>query len=54
LVQAGRDEETLMLAAFDFDRIRELRTSWGVFRDRRPDLYGVLGTLDGRTPVGGR
>jgi N-carbamoylputrescine amidase len=54
LVQADRDEETLMLAAFDFDRIRELRTSWGVFRDRRPDLYGVLGTLDGRTPVGGR
>ena len=26
--------------------------SWGLFRDRRPDLYGALLTLDGVT--GGR
>ena len=25
------------------------RTAWGVFRDRRPDHYGVLLTLDGKT-----
>jgi N-carbamoylputrescine amidase len=29
--------------------IRELRRSWGVFRDRRPELYGALMTLDGKT-----
>lgn len=23
-------------------------TSWGLFRDRRPGLYGAIGTLDGR------
>jgi hypothetical protein len=25
------------------------RAGFGLFRDRRPDLYGVLGTLDGVT-----
>ena len=29
--------------------IGELRRSWGVFRDRRPELYGALMTLDGKT-----
>jgi len=24
-----------------------LRSSWGLFRDRRPELYGALLTLDG-------
>jgi len=33
---------------FDFDQIKEYRDSWAVFRDRRPDLYGTLATLDGR------
>ena len=27
------------------------RHAWGLFRDRRPDLYGPLLTLDGTTPV---
>jgi N-carbamoylputrescine amidase len=26
-----------------------MRHSWGLFRDRRPDLYGPLLTLDGTT-----
>jgi N-carbamoylputrescine amidase len=47
LAQAGRDEETVVLAAVDLAAIRARRTAWGVFRDRRPDLYGVLLTLDG-------
>jgi N-carbamoylputrescine amidase len=28
--------------------VMELRRSWGVFRDRRPELYGALLTLDGK------
>ena len=48
VVQAGREEETVLTAAFDFDEIRRLRASWGVFRDRRPEHYGPLITLDGR------
>jgi hypothetical protein len=28
-------------------QIRNYRASWGVFRDRRPEMYGALTTLDG-------
>ncbi len=28
--------------------IAAARTAWGVFRDRRPDLYAALNRLDGR------
>jgi len=45
--EAGRDEETVITAEFDLAAIRELRHSWGLFRDRRPDLYQPLLTLDG-------
>ena len=40
-------------AAFphDLDAIAHQRRSWGVFRDRRPDLYGRLATLDGSLPA---
>jgi N-carbamoylputrescine amidase len=47
LVQAGRDEETVVLAAVDLAAIRARRVAWGLFRDRRPDLYRSLLTLDG-------
>jgi N-carbamoylputrescine amidase len=33
---------------FDLEATRELRDNWFVFRDRRPDLYGPLTSLDGR------
>lgn len=50
VAKAGRDAEEVVTATFDLDEIREMRANWGVFRDRRPDLYGPLMTLDGRTP----
>ena len=31
-----------MTHTFDLDAIREMRHSWGVFRDRRPEMYGAL------------
>ena len=40
--------ETVLTAAFDLDEVRRQRQSWGVFRDRRPDLYYPLLSLDGR------
>jgi N-carbamoylputrescine amidase len=46
--QADRSSETILTASFDFDAIREYRRAWGVFRDRRPDLYKPITTLDGR------
>ncbi|MEY4762877.1 MAG: hypothetical protein RLZZ200_2733 [Pseudomonadota bacterium] len=51
LAEAGEDEDAILLAQFDLAAIAELRDNWFVFRDRRPDLYGSLLTLDGRTDV---
>ena len=47
VAQAGRDQEEVLVHRFDFDQVKEYRDWWAVFRDRRPDLYGVLATLDG-------
>jgi len=49
VAEMSRTEEGLRLASFDLDEIAELRRTWGVFRDRRPELYGTLLTIDGRT-----
>jgi len=47
VAEAGRDSEEVISAEFDVAAIEALRTSWGLFRDRRPDLYGSLFSLDG-------
>ncbi len=49
VAEAGRDEEAVLTATFDLHAGRRDRHSWGLFRDRRPDLYGPLLTLDGVT-----
>ena len=46
--QAPRAGEAVLTATFDLDWIRNYRNSWGVFRDRRPELYGPIMTLDGQ------
>ncbi len=48
VAQADRATETVVTATFDLDAIARQRTGWGLFRDRRPDLYRSLLTLDGR------
>jgi N-carbamoylputrescine amidase len=48
VAEADRVSETVLTAAFDLEHTRRYRQSWGVFRDRRPDLYHPLLTLDGR------
>ena len=50
--EAGRDEDAVLTATFDLDEIAMARASWGLFRDRRPELYGVLLTSDGKLPSG--
>lgn len=39
---AGADEETVLLREYDLDEIRDFRMSWGVFRDRRPEMYKII------------
>ena len=47
LEQAGRKEEQILIARFDLDEIQKMRSGWGIFRDRRPELYQTLFSLDG-------
>jgi N-carbamoylputrescine amidase len=47
VVEAGEEGQAVLLAEFDLAAAAELRDNWFVFRDRRPDLYGPLLTLDG-------
>lgn len=50
VVQADRETESVLVHTFDLDAIREMRLTWGLFRDRRPEQYGTLMTSDGKTP----
>jgi N-carbamoylputrescine amidase len=47
VAEAEGANSEVILAHFDLDAIRESRASFGLFRDRRPDLYDVLKTYDG-------
>lgn len=47
VAEAGRTEEAVLLAEFDLDALAEQRAEWGIFRDRRPDLYRAILTHDG-------
>jgi N-carbamoylputrescine amidase len=48
VAELGRSGEGVVTARFDLDEIAQARTSWGLFRDRRPELYGAIGGHDGR------
>jgi len=47
IAEANRTEETILVAELDLDAIEDKRAEWGIFRDRRPDLYKVILTYDG-------
>jgi N-carbamoylputrescine amidase len=52
LAEAGRDEDEVLVADLDLDLIGEVRTQWQFYRDRRPELYGSLGTITSRPGTG--
>ncbi len=47
VTRAGRDDEAALTASFDRAALRRQRNAWGLFRDRRPELYRPLLSLDG-------
>jgi len=49
VAEAGETEPEVITARFDLDALARQRAAWGLFRDRRPDLYDPLLTLDGST-----
>lgn len=46
---ANRMDETIITATLQLDQIERQRVDWGVFRDRRPELYKILCSNDGET-----
>jgi N-carbamoylputrescine amidase len=47
VAEAGRSEEAVLISEFDLDETAAQRAEWGIFRDRRPDLYQAILTFDG-------
>lgn len=47
LEQMGRDATGVIVAEIDFDAAAAARRAWGLFRDRRPERYNALLTVDG-------
>ncbi|SEW05999.1 N-carbamoylputrescine amidase [Ruminococcaceae bacterium KH2T8] len=42
ITSASRDKEGILVSEYDFEQNKEDRLSWGVFRDRRPEYYGLI------------
>lgn len=49
LAEADRETTGVRVHELDLSAIREERLTWGIYRDRRPDMYGPLLSLDGRS-----
>lgn len=47
IVEAGRGEQTVIVSEFDLDALEIGRIEWGIFRDRRPELYRLIASYDG-------
>lgn len=46
--ESPREGDDVRIARFDRVKLRRDRANWGFFRDRRPDLYRGILSLDGR------
>ncbi len=42
VAEGSRDQDELIVADLDMDKIREVRNTWQFFRDRRPDAYCAI------------
>ena len=42
VAEASRDREQILYAEYDFESIRRQRREWGLFRDRRPEMYAEI------------
>ncbi len=49
LAESDRSSQDIIVAELDLDLMRRERTAWGLFRDRRPDLYGDLLSLGAKS-----
>ena len=49
LVESDRASQDIITAELDLEMMRRERAAWGLFRDRRPDLYGDILSLGGNS-----
>jgi N-carbamoylputrescine amidase len=47
VAELDREHEGVAVGTFDLDEVAKARDSWGLFRDRRPELYGAIVSHDG-------
>jgi predicted amidohydrolase len=47
VAQCDRQSPGVIVAELDPRAYKSERAAWGLFRDRRPDMYGPIMTLDG-------
>ena len=47
IAEADRETQQVLIGELDLKEAETLRNVWGIFRDRRPDLYSTLMSLDG-------
>ena len=47
MAEADSHTEEIIFAQFDLQEIARHREGWGIFRDRRPEMYKVIMTSDG-------
>ena len=40
--EASRNQEEILYSEFDLAELAQKRLEWGLFRDRRPEMYGVI------------
>ncbi|MDF2870741.1 MAG: N-carbamoylputrescine amidase [Anaerocolumna sp.] len=48
IAEASRDKEEILTAELDLEELEKARVEWGIFRDRRPELYKAILTYDGK------
>lgn len=48
LAEADRHSTSVLVQELDLGAMGEERRTWGIYRDRRPEMYGALLSLDGR------
>jgi N-carbamoylputrescine amidase len=53
VAEAPEAADAVLSATFDLTALAQQRNNWFVFRDRRPELYGPLLSLDGALPAAG-
>ena len=40
--EASRNQEEILYSEFDLAELAQKRLEWGLFRDRRPEMYGII------------